>query len=68
MRKIFQERKSIIIEQDEKKNSDLDFFYNTEFNPLCCNKKNINFSSSDGCSCLSLKQKSTLIRRGNNST
>ena len=68
IKQVFNERKPILIKQDDKKKSDLDFFYNTEFNPLCCNKKNINFSSSDGCPCLSLKQKSTLITRGNNTS
>lgn len=67
MREIFNKRKPLIIKQDDnKKKSELDFFYNTEFNPLCCSRKNINTSSSDGCPCLSVKQKSYILTRGNN--
>jgi len=68
MKQIFKERKNILIKQNKKKNSDLDFFYNTEFNPLCCKKQNKNYSSSGGCACTSLKNKNFLTDRGNNST
>ena len=66
MKKAFNDRKPIFLDQDPKKKSDLDFFYGTEFKPLCCDRKDINYSSSDGCPCLTLKQKLTFITRGNN--
>jgi hypothetical protein len=45
-------------------NDSTDFFANTKFKPSCCKKSN--YSTSQGCACLSSKQDKYLKTRGDN--